>query len=64
MTNNEDKYLETVKEEIDQYMKNSSISKTKRRIEIGRLKTVIAKLDDRKRRLEYRLYELEIEEGI
>lgn len=59
MTDNEDKYLEEVKEEIEEYMKNSSISKTKRRIEIGRLKTVISKLDERKRRLEHRVYELE-----
>lgn len=58
----EERYLDQVAEEIDEYMKTTSIGDTKRRIEITRLKKVINKLDMRKTRLEKRLFDLQQKE--
>ena len=58
----DEKYLDQIAEEIDEYMKATSIGDTKRRVEITRLKKVIRKLDDRKMRLEKRLFDLQQKE--
>lgn len=58
----EERYLDRVAEEIDEYMKATSIGDTKRRVEITRLKKVINKLDMRKTSLEKRLFDLQQKE--
>ena len=63
MTNNEDEYLNMVKEEIDEYLKKNLYSKmpkrsTTREEEIERLEKVIANIDMRKTKLEKKLFDL------